>query len=65
LIFFTCGEIVKELVPGHTAYAEKFGIWNRGDNRAMKPLLDKYWLPYLRGRGTFEEAIAAILGDAP
>ena len=60
MIFYTSGAIVKEVIADHVPYAEKNGIWQRG-NRAIKPLLDRYWLPYLRGQSTFDEAIAAIL----
>jgi len=36
------------------------GVWNRGFG-PFKPVLEQYWLPYIRGRGTFDEAIAAVL----
>ena len=64
LIWYTTGTVVTEIVPGHVPYAVKFGLWNRGANSALKPLLDKYWQPYLKGTGTFDQAIAAILADA-
>ena len=60
LIFYTSGEIVAELVPGHVPYATKAGVWDRG-MRALKPLLDQYWRPYIRGEATFDAAIAAII----
>jgi len=63
LIFFTSGEIVKEIVPKHVPYGETAGIWNRGGNAVMKPLLELHWRPYLRGTTTFDEAIAAIIGS--
>jgi len=63
LIWYTTGTVVTELVPGHVPYAVKYGLWNRGGNSALKPLLDKYWQPYLKGSGTFDEAIAAILAE--
>jgi hypothetical protein len=64
IIFYTAGEIVKEAFPDHVPYADKNGIWQRGGNPAIKPLLDRYWLPYLRGQATFDEAIAAIVAGA-
>jgi hypothetical protein len=27
----------------------------------MKPLLDQYWRPYLRGSGTFEDAATKLV----
>jgi hypothetical protein len=31
----------------------------------FKPVLEQYWQPYIRGRGTFDEAIAAVLAHLP
>jgi hypothetical protein len=64
MIFYTSGDIVAEIVPGHEPYATKFGVWNRGMSD-LRPLLDKYWRPYLRGTSTFEDAIARIVTEAP
>ena len=61
LIFYTTGEVVRELVPDHVPYAVKYGLWDRGSLRGMKPILDAWWLPYLRGSGTFDDALAAVL----
>ena len=60
LIFYTTGEIVKEAFPGHVPLGEKAGVWNRG-LAPFKLVLEQYWQPYIRGRGTFDEAIAAVL----
>ena len=54
------GEIVKEAFPGHVPLGEKAGVWNRG-LAPFKLVLEQYWQPYIRGRGTFDEAIAAVL----
>ena len=56
LIFYTSGEIVAGLVPGHVPYAVKNGLWNQGGLGVFKPLLDQYWRPYIRGSGTFEKS---------
>jgi hypothetical protein len=61
LIFYTSGELVAEAAPGHVPYAVKFGLWNRQGLGAFKPLLDRYWQPYIRGAGTFEEAAAKLV----
>jgi hypothetical protein len=60
LIFYTSGEVVAEIVPDHVPYAVKYGLWNQRGLGAFKPLLDQYWRPYIRGAGTFDEAIAAL-----
>jgi hypothetical protein len=65
LIFFTAGELVTEVIPEHVPYAVKYGLWNQRGLGALKPLLDQYWRPYIRGGGTFEDAIAAILTHVP
>jgi hypothetical protein len=65
LIFYTSGEVVRELVSGYVPYAVKNGVWDRGSFRGAKPILDSYWQPYLQGTGTFDEAVAAILAHMP
>lgn len=65
LIWYTSGTVVSELVPGHVPYAEKYALWNRGGLTELKPLLDKHWRPYLQGKGTFDEAIAAFFAEWP
>ena len=60
MIFYTTGEAVRSVVPGHVPYAELAGIW-KGRMGAFKPALDAHWKPYLDGKGTLEEALLAIL----
>ncbi len=60
MIFFTAGEAVRSVVPAHVAYAEKFGVWERGMSQFKKPL-EEIWKPYLNGRGTRDEAFAALI----
>ncbi len=61
LIFYTSGVITSDLIADHIPYAVHYGIWNRGNFGGMKEVFDTYWLPYLRGTGTFEQGIAALL----
>lgn len=61
LIFYTAGELVAEAAPGHVPYAVKAGLWNQAGLGAFKPLLDRYWRPYIRGQGTFEEAAVKLV----
>lgn len=60
LIFFTAGEAVRRAVPGYVAYAEKFGVWQRGLG-PMKVALEESWKPYLDGHGTRDEALGELI----
>lgn len=61
LVFYASGEIVAELIPGHVPYAVKYGLWHQRGLAEIKPLLDQYWRPYIRGAGTFEAAAAKLV----
>lgn len=41
-------------------YAEKYGVWQRGMG-PFKAALEEIWKPYLDGRGTRDEAFAALI----
>ena len=60
MIFYTTGEAVRSVVPGHTPYAELAGIW-KGPMGAFKPALDAHWKPYLDGKTTLDEALLGLL----
>jgi len=60
MIFFTAGEAVKSVIPGHVPYAEKFGVWQRGLSQ-FKVALEEIWKPYLDGSGTRDEAFAELI----
>lgn len=60
MIFYTAGEAVRSVVPGHTPYAEGAGIWKRSIG-VFKPALDAHWKPYLEGKITLDEALVALL----
>jgi hypothetical protein len=60
MIFYTTGEAVRSVVPGHTPYAEIAGIWN-GRMGSFKPALDAHWKPYLDGKTTLDEALLGVL----
>jgi hypothetical protein len=60
LIFFTAGEAVRRVIPGHVPYAEKFGVWQRGLG-PMKVALEESWKPYLDGHGTRDDAFAELI----
>jgi len=67
MIFFTAGEAVRRVDPAYVPYADTLGIWSlqlsgsrQPANRLKQPLED-IWRPYLDGRGTRDEALAALL----
>jgi hypothetical protein len=60
MIFFTAGEAVKRVIPGHVPSADALGVWGRGF-QSMKPPIEEIWKPYLDGRGTRDEALAALV----
>jgi hypothetical protein len=63
MIFYTTGEAMRRLVPGHTPYADVAGIW-KGRMGAFKPALDAHWRPYLDGKATLDEALLGLLKPA-
>jgi hypothetical protein len=58
LIFYTAGYAVSQVVEGYRPYATS--MWGTG---AMPPkaVMDREWLPYLKGEGTMEEAIGRLV----
>ena len=60
LIFFTAGEAVRRVIPGHVPYAEKSGVWQRGMMHFKQPV-EETWKPYLDGKGTRDEAFAELI----
>lgn len=60
LIFFTAGEAVRKLFPDYVPFAESAGVWNRGMAH-FPPVLREFWKPYLDGRGSRDEALAAVI----
>jgi hypothetical protein len=60
MIFYTTGEAMRSVVPGHTPYAELAGIW-KGRMGMFKAALDVHWKPHLDGKTTLDEALVALL----
>jgi hypothetical protein len=60
LIFFTAGDAVRRVIPEHTPYADKSGVWQRGWLREREALTE-IWKPYLDGRGTRDQAFAELI----
>jgi hypothetical protein len=60
MIFYTAGDAVRRVLPGHVPYADAAGVWDRGF-AVFKSPLEETWKPYLDGKGTRDEAIAALV----
>jgi hypothetical protein len=61
IILFTAGEAVRRVAPaGYVPLADATGGWERGMS-GLKTPLEETWLPYLNGRGTRDEALAALV----
>lgn len=60
VVFYTAGEAIQRVIPGHVPYAEKFGVWQRGMG-PFKAAVEEVWKPYLDGHGTRDEALAELI----
>ena len=60
LIFFTAGYAVRRVIPEHTPYADRSGVWQRGWLRE-RDAVNEIWKPYLDGHGTRDEALAKLV----
>ena len=66
--FYTVGLVVKRALaergtPGYVPYADRFGLYERGDWPKFRPALERDWQPYLDGKSTFDEAVANLVRD--
>jgi hypothetical protein len=70
LIFYTSGEAVRHVEPSFIPVADAFDIWSLRLSSStlpasrLKPLLVEIWQPWLDGRGTRDEALAALVERA-
>jgi len=70
MIFFTAGEAVRRLDPNYVPVADAVGVWKFRLSGAalpaerLKPILEDVWKPYMNGRGTRDEALAALVTRA-
>jgi hypothetical protein len=70
LIFYTSGEAVRRVAPTHVPMADEIDIWSLGlsgstlPSQRLKPLLVEIWQPWLDGRGTRDDALAALVTRA-
>ena len=60
-IFYTAGEVTRQLFPGHVPYAKAVGLWTRvPDMRAMLPLLERSWQSWIADGTTLDAALRRI-----
>jgi hypothetical protein len=69
VIFYTVGEIVrrergKQNDPAYKTYADRAGVYNRGEWPKLHAALQRDWQPYLDGKATFEDALHKLVRDA-
>jgi hypothetical protein len=64
MVFYTAGEAIRRVIPGHQPAADTFGIW-RSQMGRFKPALDAAWKPYLDGKGTLDEALIGVVATMP
>lgn len=62
IIFYTTGELVKELIPGYAPLADRIGLWKRAWPTYIGAL-EKDWQPYLDGKVSFDSAVTALVKD--
>jgi hypothetical protein len=62
VLFYTTGERVRrQLGAAYVTYADGNDLWTRApDWAAYRPLLERYWQPYLDGTTSFDQALAAL-----
>jgi hypothetical protein len=66
VLFFTAGQDVAAVYPAHQPYAQVFKLWDQNATaRSYRAMLIREWGPYLQGRRTLGEAIAAIVRTLP
>jgi hypothetical protein len=68
LIFFTAGELAKRELgksgdADYKPYAYRYGVYTRGWQK-LRDATEKDWLPYLDGKTSWDDAIAAVVRDA-
>ena len=61
LIFYTAGEAIRSVVPGHVPSAVVERLWDPKGLGAFSDALETVWKPYLDGKGTRDEAISELI----
>jgi hypothetical protein len=64
MIWMTVPAAMRAFEPTFTGFAES-GLWKTQPIAQFKPILDEVWKPYLEGKGTRDEALAAMVARLP
>jgi hypothetical protein len=65
MIWMTVPEAIARVSPGYVGIAESLGLWRTQPIVTFKPILEEAWKPYLAGKGTRDDALAAIVTRLP
>src|SRR5204862_4910310 len=68
IIFFTAGELAKRELgksgdAGYKPYAYRYALYTGGWQK-LRDAVERDWLPYLDGKSSWEDALAALVRDA-
>jgi hypothetical protein len=63
ILFYTAGELVTELIPGYTPYADKNGLWARQRTQTARDFIERDWKPHMRGTVTLEKSVTKLVDD--
>jgi hypothetical protein len=67
LIFYTVGDAVRRLHPEHVPMVDALDIWQkplsgaRVPAKRLQPIIQQIWKPYLDGRGSRDDTVAALV----
>ena len=70
LIFFTVGHVVKRRHPDHEPMIDAANLWRgtlsgaRAPVERLRSAIQESWKPYIDGRGTRDDAFAAMVAAA-
>ncbi len=62
VLFYTTGEVLREVLPGYTPYAHRHGLWDRAWPGHLGAL-ESEWKPYLNGDREFDAAVRALVDE--
>jgi hypothetical protein len=65
MIWMTVPAAMRTFEPAYAGFADTGGLWKGQPLAQFKPILDEVWRPYLEGKGTRDEALAAIVARLP
>ena len=66
--FYTVGAVVRDALAAagqkdYVPYADKYGLFTRGDWPKYRPIIVKDWQPWMDGKIGFDEAVRKMVGE--